>query len=273
MSDAQSIRRSASQPRRAVRQGIDPCERKWMKLTVALLVGFFVAVTVAGFAAGFQLPGADSRVDPRTVSTRDRGRHPASSTSGTASSRPTSSRRCGASRHARSWSRSGPRSTIYVTSSDLQHGLKITDTNVNVMVVPGQVSKLTYTFEEVGEFPYICHEYCGPGTPRCSAPSGSCPRRTTPPSPRVALTPRRGARPTAPPRRATNDHHGAHDNGCGLQPVRAHPLGTRFVGGHVFVAIIALAIGSLMGPLQSLEYSGSTSTSTSSRCCRATTRA
>ena len=31
------------------------------------------------------------------------------------------------------------------------------------MVVPGQVSKLTYTFDEVGEFPYICHEYCGTG--------------------------------------------------------------------------------------------------------------
>lgn len=29
----------------------------------------------------------------------------------------------------------------------------------------------------------------------------------------------------------------------------------RFIGGHLFVAIVALAIGSLMGPLQSLEYS------------------
>ena len=26
---------------------------------------------------------------------------------------------------------------IYITSSDLQHGLKVTDTNVNIMVVPG----------------------------------------------------------------------------------------------------------------------------------------
>jgi len=34
---------------------------------------------------------------------------------------------------------------------------------VNIMVVPGQVSKVSYTFDEVGEFPYICHEYCGSG--------------------------------------------------------------------------------------------------------------
>ena len=40
---------------------------------------------------------------------------------------------------------------------------EVTDTNVNVMVVPGQVSKLTYTFDTVGEFPYLCHEYCGRG--------------------------------------------------------------------------------------------------------------
>ena len=52
---------------------------------------------------------------------------------------------------------------IYVTSPDLQHGFKITDTNVNMQVVPGQVSKLTYTFDTVGEFPYLCHEYCGQG--------------------------------------------------------------------------------------------------------------
>ncbi len=32
-----------------------------------------------------------------------------------------------------------------------------------MMVVPGQVSRITYTFDEVGEFPYLCHEYCGRG--------------------------------------------------------------------------------------------------------------
>ena len=57
----------------------------------------------------------------------------------------------------------GSEITIYVTSPDLQHGFKVTDTNINVMVVPGQVSTVKYTFDEVGEFLYICHEYCGRG--------------------------------------------------------------------------------------------------------------
>ncbi len=30
-----------------------------------------------------------------------------------------------------------------------------------MQVVPGQVSKLSYTFDEVGVFPYLCTEYCG----------------------------------------------------------------------------------------------------------------
>ena len=38
-----------------------------MRLSIVLLVVFVAAVTVAGFAAGFQLPGDDGEVDPRTV--------------------------------------------------------------------------------------------------------------------------------------------------------------------------------------------------------------
>ena len=57
----------------------------------------------------------------------------------------------------------GSEVTIYVTSPELQHALDIRDTNVNMQVVPGQVSKLTFEFDEVGELPYVCNEYCGQG--------------------------------------------------------------------------------------------------------------
>ena len=52
---------------------------------------------------------------------------------------------------------------MYLSSPDLQHGFKVLDTNINVMVVPGQVSRLAFEFDEIGEFPYICTEYCGQG--------------------------------------------------------------------------------------------------------------
>ena len=143
--------------------GIDPWERNWMRLSVALLVVFFITVTIAGFAMGIQVNGAYDEVDPRTVRDSEPWASPGL-------------RKIGDNEYtvyviAQTWSYEpreivipvGSKVTIYVTSPDLQHGFKITDTNVNTMVVPGQVSKMVYTFDEVGEFPYICHEYCGQG--------------------------------------------------------------------------------------------------------------
>ncbi|HFE66111.1 MAG TPA: cytochrome C oxidase subunit II, partial [Chloroflexi bacterium] len=53
--------------------------------------------------------------------------------------------------------------TFYVTSKDVQHGFNIQQTNVNMMVVPGEVSTLTLTFDEPGEYTFVCNEYCGVG--------------------------------------------------------------------------------------------------------------
>ncbi|MGH2318045.1 cytochrome c oxidase subunit II [Planococcus sp. SE5232] len=55
--------------------------------------------------------------------------------------------------------------TVHFTlaSPDVTHGFKITDTNVNVMVVPGHISKVSHTFDEAGEYLILCNEYCGLG--------------------------------------------------------------------------------------------------------------
>jgi cytochrome c oxidase subunit 2 len=55
--------------------------------------------------------------------------------------------------------------TVHFTlaSPDVTHGFKISDTNVNVMVVPGYISKVSHTFDEPGEYLILCNEYCGLG--------------------------------------------------------------------------------------------------------------
>jgi cytochrome c oxidase subunit 2 len=143
--------------------GIDPFERNWMIFSVGLLVVFFALVTIAGFALGFQVPGPETRVDPQTVTESGPFAEPGL--------RQVAEGEYEAYVIARAFSYDpsqievpvGSKVTIYVTSPDIQHGFKIQDTNVNMMIVPGQVSKLTYTFDRVGEFPYICTEYCGLG--------------------------------------------------------------------------------------------------------------
>jgi len=53
--------------------------------------------------------------------------------------------------------------TFYVTSADVIHGFEVAGTNVNTMVIPGEVAKLTVQFDEPGEYGIVCNEYCGSG--------------------------------------------------------------------------------------------------------------
>jgi len=53
--------------------------------------------------------------------------------------------------------------TFYLASPDVQHGFVIERTNINVMVIPGHVSKITARFDEPGVYRFLCHEYCGVG--------------------------------------------------------------------------------------------------------------
>jgi cytochrome c oxidase subunit 2 len=53
--------------------------------------------------------------------------------------------------------------TFHVTSSDVTHGFEIPGTNVNTMVIPGQVAELTVEFDEARQYGIVCNEYCGAG--------------------------------------------------------------------------------------------------------------
>lgn len=50
---------------------------------------------------------------------------------------------------------------FYITAQDVIHGYDIVGTNVNTMVIPGQIAELTVEFDEVAEYGVVCNEYCG----------------------------------------------------------------------------------------------------------------
>ena len=142
---------------------IDPYERTWIGVSIVLLVVFMVAIGVAGFALGIQVPSPEQRVDPRTVATDT------NSPWSDPGLRELSPGKYEAYVLAQTWAflpreitvPAGSSVTFYVTSKDVQHGFKIQDTNVNMQIVPGQVSKLEIKFDEIGRYDYICTEYCG----------------------------------------------------------------------------------------------------------------
>lgn len=56
-------------------------------------------------------------------------------------------------------------STVHftLTSKDVVHGFQVVNTNINAMVMPGRIQKITQTFDEPGDYLVICNEYCGAG--------------------------------------------------------------------------------------------------------------
>jgi cytochrome c oxidase subunit 2 len=52
---------------------------------------------------------------------------------------------------------------IRATAADVVHGFSISDSNVNLMLVPGYITNFNTRFDKTGERLMPCHEYCGTG--------------------------------------------------------------------------------------------------------------
>lgn len=153
---------SAGEESHAEQLHVDKYEGAWMRMSLVVLVIFFIAITVSAFSVGFQVPGVYQRVDPAELFVE-----------GSPWAQP-QLRELAPGKYevyvrAQIWSfapneiriPTGSTVTFYMTSQDVQHGVKITNTNINMMILPGQVSTLTATFDKPGEHHFICHEYCG----------------------------------------------------------------------------------------------------------------
>jgi len=53
--------------------------------------------------------------------------------------------------------------TIRLSTPDVIHGILVSGTNVNTMVVPGYVSQVRTIFRRTGDLLMPCHEFCGLG--------------------------------------------------------------------------------------------------------------
>jgi len=136
-------------------------ELAWILPSIAIPIGMLVALVVTAFGAGVHLPGNEGRVDPRTVAQSGPFAQPGivEIAPGQYEVRMT----------AQIWSfapneiRVPAGSTVHfwATSKDVVHGFLIPKHIINVMLLPGQVAHAQVRFDEPGEFPIICHEYCG----------------------------------------------------------------------------------------------------------------
>jgi len=52
---------------------------------------------------------------------------------------------------------------FYLTARDVIHGWQVENTNLNVEVIPGEVSRLRTSFNQLGTYRVTCNQYCGIG--------------------------------------------------------------------------------------------------------------
>lgn len=138
-------------------------ESLWILPSIAIPIAMMVAIALSAFAIGIQLPGVAGRVDPQTLASSPPFDQPGL--------RQLAPGRYEAVIVAQTWQftpneirvPAGSTVTFIATSKDVTHGLKIENTDVNMMLLPGQVSRLTTRFNTPGEYLFICQEYCGVG--------------------------------------------------------------------------------------------------------------
>lgn len=139
-------------------------EKWWLTAGSAMIVIFLVVIGFSAFAAGMQPPSAEHQmIDPAKVRETAPFDHPGL-------------KQIAANEYeldmiayvfgydpAKIDIPKGAVVHFKVTSTDVVHGFEIAGTNVNMMIVPGEISTFTYTFNNAGEFLLLCNEYCGSG--------------------------------------------------------------------------------------------------------------
>lgn len=139
-------------------------EKIWLIIGIVMLIVFLGVIGVGAFVMGMQPPsGYHQSIDPEKVNETPPFDNPRLEQIG--------DKEYNAYMVAYAFGYSPEKmevpvgATIHfkITSSDVVHGFQIPGTNVNMMVVPGEVNQLSYTFSKPKEYLLLCNEYCGTG--------------------------------------------------------------------------------------------------------------
>lgn len=138
-------------------------EKAFLAVGLGLLVACAGALVYATVAHGLHLPGREAQIVPQQVYQTPPFDNPGVHQTGP--------NRYDVVIVGQAWSFNpteirvpvGAHVNFISTSIDVLHGFNVEGTRVNLMLIPGQVSRQEYTFERPGEYLLICHEFCGIG--------------------------------------------------------------------------------------------------------------
>jgi cytochrome c oxidase subunit 2 len=139
-------------------------ELRWGLITAATVGVIFIAILSAAFAWQMNPPSNVEFIDPKTLHLSDEFTE---ANLGTQVQGDAIAIRMIASQFAFLprcvVAPRGRPVTLRLASPDVIHGILVTGTNVNTMVVPGYISQVHTTFTKTGDLLMPCHEFCGMG--------------------------------------------------------------------------------------------------------------
>ncbi|MFN8521791.1 MAG: cytochrome c oxidase subunit II [Chloroflexota bacterium] len=138
-------------------------ELAWILPSIALPVAMLVAITVTAFGMGIHVPNIEGSIDPTTLAQSAQFKEP-----GIVQTAP---KKYEVTMVAQTWQfrpndikvPAGSDVRFTITSQDVIHGIRIQGTNINAMIVPGVITRVSARFDTPGEYLMVCHEYCGVG--------------------------------------------------------------------------------------------------------------
>lgn len=138
-------------------------EKAFLTVGFIVLVACAVALVYATFVHGIHLPGHVGRIDPAQVMQTPPFEQPGVYQRGPNAYEAVVIGRAWSFQPAEIHVPAGADITFTATTTDVIHGFNVEGTRVNMMLVPGQISRLSYRFARPGEHLLICHEFCGLG--------------------------------------------------------------------------------------------------------------
>ncbi len=142
---------------------VERIEKVFLILAGAMLVVFLLALFYSAFGMGMHLPDREGEIVPTEVRNTPPFDNPGV--------REVEPGRYEVVVLGRAWAfepdeirvPAGAEIDFISTATDVIHGFHVEGTRMNAMLIPGQITRMTYVFDEPGEHLIICHEFCGLG--------------------------------------------------------------------------------------------------------------
>ncbi|GGB39558.1 cytochrome C oxidase subunit II [Virgibacillus dakarensis] len=138
-------------------------EEIWLTLSAGILIIFMVVVGYQTFALGMGPPSEKETIDPQKVDQIAPFNDPGVKKIGENEYEVVMTLQAFGFNPGNIEVPAGAKVNFTMTSKDVTHGFQIAETNVNAMVMPGHIQKISHTFDKPGNYLILCNEYCGTG--------------------------------------------------------------------------------------------------------------